>query len=82
MQVVVVGEDLCMVSGCALGLVSLMNPLQWVSTFLPILPSKYHMLLEAPVPFLVGITQLPQDLPADCDGVMVSMGMILLIVNG
>ena len=62
MSVAIVGEDLCLVSACTLGLASLLHPLRWVCTILPVLPSKYSALLDAPVPFLVG---LPASLPND-----------------
>jgi hypothetical protein len=56
--VVVVCEDLCLLSACTLGLLQLLKPLRWASKAVAVLPQKYMDLLDAPVPFLIGLARL------------------------
>ena len=46
-------------SAAVVGLASLVRPLRWVSTLVPVLPSDLHRVLEASVPVLCGVKELP-----------------------
>lgn len=60
MRVVVVGEDLGVVSGCVLALVNLLRPLKWAGPVIVTLPSSLHAYLESPVPLILGMQSLPE----------------------
>ena len=60
MRVVVVGEDLSVVSGCVLALVNLLRPLKWAGPVIVTLPSTLHAYLESPVPLILGMQSLPE----------------------
>jgi hypothetical protein len=47
-----------MTSAAALALLPLIRPLEWHGIYLPVLPKKLHDLMDAPVPFIVGVTEL------------------------
>ena len=44
------------VSGCVMGLESLIRPFQWQMTIVPVMPTDLLDSIEAPVPMLAGIT--------------------------
>ena len=46
-----------MLSAGVLGISSLLYPFQWCLALVPILPESLIEMLEAPLPFLVGITK-------------------------
>lgn len=58
----VVCEDLALLSACAMGLSLLLRPLRWVGMLVPILPTRLCPLLDAPVPFLVGLPAMTETL--------------------
>ena len=60
MRVVVVGDDLGVVSGCVLALVNLLRPLRWAGPVIVTLPSSLHAYLESPVPLILGMQSLPE----------------------
>ncbi|XP_048232820.1 uncharacterized protein LOC8266500 isoform X2 [Ricinus communis] len=60
-QVVVVCPNLGVLSAIVLSLIPMIRPFQWQSLFLPILPRRMLDFLDAPVPFIVGIQQKPED---------------------
>jgi DENN (AEX-3) domain len=60
MRVVVVGDDLGVVSGCVLALVNLLRPLRWAGPVIVTLPSSLHAYLESPVPLILGMQTLPE----------------------
>jgi hypothetical protein len=45
-------------------LTALLNPFEWQATFIPCLPCRMWNFLLAPVPFLVGLTSVPDDIEA------------------
>ncbi|RAL43437.1 hypothetical protein DM860_012578 [Cuscuta australis] len=61
-QVVLICPNLGVLSALVLSLIPIIRPFQWQSLFLPILPLKMLDLLDAPVPFIVGLQQKPADL--------------------
>lgn len=61
-QVVIVCPNMGVLSAVVLSLVPMIRPFQWQSLFLPILPRGMFDFLDAPVPFIVGIQQKPEDL--------------------
>ncbi|XP_024626920.1 uncharacterized protein [Medicago truncatula] len=61
-QVVIVCPNLGVLSAVVLSLIPLIRPFQWQSLLLPVLPAKMIDFLDAPVPYIVGIQQKPDDL--------------------
>ncbi|CAM9877143.1 unnamed protein product [Phaeothamnion confervicola] len=54
-QVVVSGSDLGLVSATVLALAALLRPVPWLGPLVPLLPLSMTGVLDAPVPFLLGI---------------------------
>ncbi|KAL9675418.1 hypothetical protein QQ045_003620 [Rhodiola kirilowii] len=61
-QVVVVCPNLGVLSATVLSLIPMMRPFEWQSLLLPVLPMKMLDFLDAPVPFIAGIQQKPENL--------------------
>lgn len=57
-SLVVCGSDAGLVSTVCTGLALLLRPFAWEGCFVPLLPSSALEVLEAPVPFLVGVCSL------------------------
>lgn len=55
-QIICYGSNLNSVSSVILGLESLLRPFSWMMTFIPILPCILIDHLEAPMPYLAGIS--------------------------
>ncbi|KAM3870300.1 DENN domain-containing protein 5B-like [Diretmus argenteus] len=55
MQVLLYSQDYQRLMTVAEGVTTLLFPFQWQNIYLPILPAPLHHLLDAPVPFLMGI---------------------------
>jgi len=64
-KVAFVSSNLRILSAVVLALIPLMRPFIYQSVCIPILPVKMHSLLEAPVPFVVGVVQQPETWPSD-----------------
>ncbi|KAK3007564.1 hypothetical protein RJ639_014410 [Escallonia herrerae] len=54
-QVVIECQNLGILSAIVLSLIPMVRPFEWQSLLLPVLPGKTLDLLDAPVPFIVGI---------------------------
>lgn len=54
-SLIIVGEDLGLVSAIGTALISLLAPFQWDGVFIPLLPSSLHDFLQSPVPLVVGV---------------------------
>jgi hypothetical protein len=54
-SLVVIGTDLTLVSIVTTAFVHLLQPLKWAGIFVPILPPLAHEVLDAPVPFIIGV---------------------------
>ncbi len=52
--------------------VVLVRPLSWCGLILPLTPSKLHPYIEAPIPLIVGVTAVPEDVDL-CDCVVVDL---------
>ncbi|KAM7262623.1 hypothetical protein ACFE04_000306 [Oxalis oulophora] len=61
-QVVVVCPNLGLLSAVVLFVIPMIQPFQWQSLLLPVLPSTMSDFLDAPVPFIVGVEDKPPDL--------------------
>ncbi|XP_027353327.1 uncharacterized protein LOC113863806 [Abrus precatorius] len=61
-QVVVLCPNLGVLSATVLSLIPMIRPFQWQSLLLPVLPGTMSDFLDAPVPYIVGIQQAPDDL--------------------
>lgn len=54
-SIVVVGKSSIDVSAAIFALMELLKPFQWAGAVIPILPNSMFEILDAPVPFLVGV---------------------------
>lgn len=54
---------------------SLMLPFSWQHVYVPILPQSLRHYLDAPVPFIMGLQQLPGDEPPDVPGEVVTVNL-------
>ena len=61
-KIIVVDPNLAMLSSAVLSFIALLRPLSWASIILPILPANLHDFLDAPVPILAGVPDLPDRL--------------------
>ena len=55
-SLVVVGEDLGLVSAIGTALTSLLAPFKWDGVFIPVLPVGLNDILQSPVPFVLGVS--------------------------
>jgi DENN (AEX-3) domain len=71
-QVVLFCPNVGVLCGVALSLVPLLLPFSWQSLLLPVLPATASRLdlLEAPVPFVVGVLFKTQDVRSRCGGLV------------
>lgn len=53
-SLVIIGEDLGLVSAIGTALISLLKPFKWDGVFIPVLPSGLSDILQSPVPFVLG----------------------------
>jgi hypothetical protein len=61
MQVVVICQNLRVLSACVFSLLLLLRPLNWAGPVIVALPMSLHTYLESPVPLIVGVQQLPEN---------------------
>lgn len=54
LQVIVVSQDLGLLSSTVLALTALTRPLLWVHPLVPVMPVDMGEVLSAPVPYLIG----------------------------
>jgi hypothetical protein len=54
-SILVLGENLQEVTACACSLLELLEPFEWSSVFLPVLPQKMLDFVMSPVPFVAGM---------------------------
>ncbi|WOL09916.1 hypothetical protein Cni_G18669 [Canna indica] len=64
-QVIVICPNLGVLSAIVLSIIPLIRPFQWHSLLLPILPRKMLDFLDAPVPYIVGVQQKPDDIKTE-----------------
>ncbi|ETV78297.1 hypothetical protein, variant 1 [Aphanomyces astaci] len=67
MKVLVVCDDIELLTATVLGVVSLLAPLVWTGPLIAVLPSSLSEYLEAPVPFVIGVQALPVGYVAPSD---------------
>ncbi|KAL9239078.1 hypothetical protein vseg_013430 [Gypsophila vaccaria] len=60
-QVIVVCCNLGILSAVVLSVIPMISPFEWQSLLLPILPAKMIDFLDAPVPYIIGIQNKPED---------------------
>lgn len=58
-QIAVICPNLGMLSAIVLSLVPMIQPFEWQSLLLPVLPKKMIDFIDAPVPFIVGLQHKP-----------------------
>eukprot|EP01102_Stenamoeba_stenopodia_P010060 TRINITY_DN2991_c0_g1_i2.p1 TRINITY_DN2991_c0_g1~~TRINITY_DN2991_c0_g1_i2.p1 ORF type:complete len:209 (-),score=28.77 TRINITY_DN2991_c0_g1_i2:59-685(-) len=61
-QIIIVSRNLGLLTTIILSLVPLIRPLVWQGLLVPILPANMQDMVQAPVPFIVGIQTLPERL--------------------
>ncbi|KAG6602852.1 RAS signaling inhibitor ST5 [Phytophthora cinnamomi] len=61
MKFIVVSGDIPLLSAATLGLASLLHPLGWAGPLISVLPPSMHEYMEAPVPLICGVDELPCD---------------------
>eukprot|EP00004_Rigifila_ramosa_P017282 TRINITY_DN4191_c0_g1_i1.p1 TRINITY_DN4191_c0_g1~~TRINITY_DN4191_c0_g1_i1.p1 ORF type:complete len:973 (-),score=163.10 TRINITY_DN4191_c0_g1_i1:45-2588(-) len=69
-KVVFVHSNLHILSACVLSTMPLLGPFQWAMPYVPILPDKLQAVLDAPMPYLVGIPVAPPDLLLKAEAVV------------
>ncbi|KAL7680153.1 putative cDENN domain, tripartite DENN domain-containing protein [Plasmopara halstedii] len=60
-KLIVVSDDIPLLSSSTLGFASLLHPLVWAGPLISVLPPSMHEFMEAPVPFICGVTELPRE---------------------
>ena len=58
-KIIVQHTDISIYTACVMSLLTLICPLQWVGVLLPTLPLSLIELVDSPVPYIVGVSQLP-----------------------
>lgn len=58
-SLVIVGEDVGIVTALAFAVSALLTPFQWQGVFIPLVPNMVREIFDAPVPFIVGSTAAP-----------------------
>ena len=71
MRVVVVAEDLHILSACVFSLLILLRPLTWAGPVIVALPTSLSTYLESPVPLILGVQSLPM-------GFALEPGMVII----
>lgn len=69
-QIVVFEANIAYLSAIVLSLQPLLAPFTWQSLLLPIVPVEKQDLLEAPVPFVIGMLTKTRDIRAKCGGLV------------
>ncbi|ETM54241.1 hypothetical protein L914_02389 [Phytophthora nicotianae] len=69
-KLIVVSDEIPLLSSSTLGLASLLHPLVWAGPLISILPPSMHEYMEAPVPLICGVDELPRDFEC-CKGTCV-----------
>ncbi|GAX22822.1 hypothetical protein FisN_24Lh105 [Fistulifera solaris] len=76
-------ESSSLLTPVAEALICLLYPFQWQGVYLPVMPKHMAELLEAPVPFLLGLQgPLPTNRPQDDDIVWVGLDTDQVILGG
>jgi hypothetical protein len=76
-------ESNSLLTPVAEALLSLLYPFQWQGVYLPVMPKHMVELLEAPVPFLLGLQgTLPTNRPQDDDIVWVGLDTDQVVLGG
>jgi len=57
-KIVFVCRVIGVLSAVVMSILTFLRPLSWQSMFVPILPPKLHHFFDAPVPFIVGVTEV------------------------
>jgi hypothetical protein len=58
-SLVIVGEDVGIVTALTFAVSALLTPFQWQGVFIPLVPNMVREIFDAPVPFIVGSTAAP-----------------------
>lgn len=77
-QIVVVAENLGVLSAVVLALIPLLRPHVWQGAFIPIVPNSLADAMHAPVPYIMGVPALDADLRAMIDVVLLDVDRVKL----
>jgi len=69
----IISSDLRVLSSVVLSFIPLLRPFFYQSLIIPILPIKLCNLLEAPVPYIIGVSELPRGLMIPDDVVLANL---------
>ena len=58
-SIIFVSKNLGLLTSCVLGLTSLMKPFKWIHLMMPVVPQCLKEVIEAPLPFIVGLHGAP-----------------------
>jgi hypothetical protein len=70
-QVLIISDQVSIVSALCMGLIPLMRPYVWQGTFIPVVPSSLAECVNSPMPYIMGSTRLPQDALDDLQDVLI-----------
>ena len=66
-QIIVVCRTLGLLSAVVLSCIPLLRPMAWQGTFIPILPVDQLDVLHAPVPYVIGVPAMPEEIFEELD---------------
>ncbi|KNH06174.1 hypothetical protein XU18_1749 [Perkinsela sp. CCAP 1560/4] len=68
-RVIIVSDDVSLLTPLLNTLCSMLNPFSWKHVLIPVLPNleQYHTFLNAPLPYLIGVSSLPLSQVLDPD---------------
>lgn len=70
-KIIFISKDFRALSSVVLSFIPLLRPFIYQSMILPVLPTNLNMLLEAPVPYLIGVPSFPQQFQPTPDVIIV-----------
>jgi len=70
-RILIVCPNIGVVSSLVLSFIPLLRPYTWQGALIPILPVKLSEYLQAPVPFIVGVTQLAEEMEKELSEVLI-----------
>eukprot|EP01114_Cavostelium_apophysatum_P009262 TRINITY_DN22364_c0_g1_i1.p1 TRINITY_DN22364_c0_g1~~TRINITY_DN22364_c0_g1_i1.p1 ORF type:complete len:611 (+),score=139.01 TRINITY_DN22364_c0_g1_i1:93-1925(+) len=80
-KILVVCSNLRILSAVVLSFITLFKPFSWQSILIPIVPNHLTSLLDAPLPFILGLPRLPPKLPDDVIIVELDSGASVVTMN-
>lgn len=60
-QVLIISHQTSIISALVMGMIPLMRPYVWQGTFIPVIPSSLDECMHSPMPYIMGVQELPDD---------------------